>query len=307
MISIIGYGNHVRKNIIPALDRANIKIDSIITKGDVNKEVDGIKLYNDIKQIGSLIVGDIVYIATPISTHYELVIAALNSGKHVICEKPLVENIKHLENVYCLAEKKGVLVYQVEMYKYHKQYLSIKTLIEENDLGQIKFISADFRIPHLNKTDIRYSPLLSGGALMDVGFYPLSFMTSFLDMDEYKHVYSTNQSAHGYHVDLNGMAVWKSNECIATASWAIGSAYKNSVTIEFEKGRMEIERAFSKPHNYESIIKVEINGSIKKEYTFEDDHFVNMFNAIIDGQIDFAQHMEDTKNVVLLMERVRNS
>lgn len=307
MISIIGYGNHVKKNIIPALDRANLEIDAIITKGDTDKKVDGVKVYSDIKNIGSLIDSDIVYIATPISTHYELVIAAINLGKNVICEKPLVENGKQLEYIYQLAEKKEVFVYQVEMYKYHSQYLSIEGLIKQNDFGQVKYISADFRIPHLNNTDIRYNPILSGGALMDVGFYPLSFISSFLDFDEYEHVYSTLQSAPGYSVDLNGISVWKSKESLATATWAIGSAYKNSVIIEFEKGRMEIERAFSKPHDLESKVTINVNGEKEVEHLFKDDHFSNMFNAIINGEIDYAKHMEATRKTILLIEAVRDN
>jgi predicted dehydrogenase len=120
---------------------------------------------------------DAVYIALPISAHAEWAIAALEAGKHVLCEKSLCQNAREAERMKRAAEASGRVLMDAFHYRYHPMFEAAKHCVDSGELGAIKHIDARFHVkgpvsPH----DIRKIYDLGGGVTMDIGCYPLSWL-----------------------------------------------------------------------------------------------------------------------------------
>lgn len=118
---------------------------------------------------------DAVYIPLPNSMHCEWAIRAMQAGKHVLCEKPLGVSAAEVREMFAAAEKHGK--HLVEAYPYLAQPYNIKTieLIRAGELGTLKLFQASFGFT-VGSVNIRLDPALGGGALFDVGCYPVSFV-----------------------------------------------------------------------------------------------------------------------------------
>lgn len=304
-IAIIGFGNHVKKNILPCFSKLNVKIKSVVVT-NLNKyshqEIQEFILTDDIDVVlsdGSL---DFVYIATPISTHYELSLKCLKNKISVICEKPITTNKRDLGILIETAKENFCRIEQVEMYKYHNQFKAVKDIIDSKKFGTVKSANFNFKIPHLDVSDIRYDRAKAGGALFDVGFYPLSALLALFPSS--KMIFSHISSEKWCDVDLNGIAIFEDDHnSVFTCNWSIGSCYQNKIQIEFPKHRLEIDRAFSKSESYESnLVIVDQYGVEEVVDTGKHNHFVNMFESLFSNR----QTLTDF-NVISLIESIHTN
>jgi predicted dehydrogenase len=119
---------------------------------------------------------DAVYISLPNSLHAEWTVRAARAGKHVLCEKPLCLGVAECDEIVAAAESAGVVVAEALMYLYHPLLHRAQQLVKEGALGQITLVRGayTFFLDRLN--DVRWRPELGGGALWDVGSYPVSFI-----------------------------------------------------------------------------------------------------------------------------------
>ena len=115
-----------------------------------------------------------VYIATPHSHHYEHAKLCIEHGKHVLCEKAFTMNAKQAEEICALAKEKGVLITEAIWTRYMPARKIIQDLLEEGVIGEVRTLTANlsYRICEVERV-IR--PELAGGALLDIGIYPLNF------------------------------------------------------------------------------------------------------------------------------------
>src|SRR5262245_9159437 len=116
-----------------------------------------------------------VYIGLPNSLHAEWTIAAVRAGKHVLCEKPLAVSRAEAEAMFEAARAAGVWLMEAFMYRFHPQTLRVQELITSGAIGQVRLIRAIFCFTVADPNNVRLSAELAGGALMDVGCYPLNF------------------------------------------------------------------------------------------------------------------------------------
>lgn len=117
---------------------------------------------------------DLVYIAVPHSHHHQWTIAALNAGKHVLCEKAFAANTKQAKEMIELAESKGILLAEAIWTRYMPSCKMLKEIIESGTIGEVMTVSANlgYRID-MNERVIK--PELAGGALLDLTVYTLNF------------------------------------------------------------------------------------------------------------------------------------
>lgn len=119
---------------------------------------------------------DIVYIATPHSYHYAHTILCLEAGKHVLCEKPFTVNTGQLRKLITLAQKKQLFLMEALWSKFLPGVIKTKELIDAGVIGEAVTLNVDFGIHFPFDAEHRiYNPLLAGGALLDLGIYPLYF------------------------------------------------------------------------------------------------------------------------------------
>jgi predicted dehydrogenase len=124
---------------------------------------------------------DVVYIATPHNLHYENMLLCLEAGKHVLCEKPLTLNARQAAECIALARGKGLFLMEAMWMRFFPSIAQVQDWIQAGEIGTVRMVSADFcvDIPYHPEGRL-YNPELGGGALLDLGIYPLSLATLLL-------------------------------------------------------------------------------------------------------------------------------
>jgi predicted dehydrogenase len=114
---------------------------------------------------------DAIYNPLPNGLHAEWTIAALEAGKHVLCEKPFTANAKEAEGVAAVATRTGLVVMEAFHYRYHPLAQRMRDIVDSGELGTIRRVETALCFPLPKFSDIRYQYDLAGGATMDVGTY----------------------------------------------------------------------------------------------------------------------------------------
>lgn len=117
---------------------------------------------------------ELIYIATPHSHHYQHIKMCLDAGKHVLCEKSFTVNEKQAAEVFRIAKEKNLLLTEAIWTRYMPSRRMIDDLLAEKAIGDVNKMTANLNYPLLHKERI-VKPELAGGALLDVGIYPLNF------------------------------------------------------------------------------------------------------------------------------------
>ena len=126
---------------------------------------------------------DAIYNPLPNGLHAEWTIAALEAGKHVLCEKPFTSNANEAEAVAAVAQRTGLVVMEAFHYRYHPLAHRMRQIVESGELGAIRRVDTSLCFPLPKFSDIRYQYDLAGGATMDVGTYTVH-MARLLGLEE---------------------------------------------------------------------------------------------------------------------------
>lgn len=119
---------------------------------------------------------DAIYVPLPNNLHAVWSIRAAEAGKHVLCEKPLAATAAEARAVFEAAKANGVFAVEAYPYRAQSQTLKMRELLAANTIGRLQLIQASFGFPLTDSANIRMSPGLAGGALMDAGSYPVSLV-----------------------------------------------------------------------------------------------------------------------------------
>jgi predicted dehydrogenase len=116
---------------------------------------------------------DAVYIALPNSLHAEWTIAALRAGKPVLCEKPLTGSLADTQRVLEVARQSGTLLWEAFVFPFQDQMARVRAALAGGAIGELREIHSDFHFKVGRPDNIRLFADLAGGALNDVGCYPI--------------------------------------------------------------------------------------------------------------------------------------
>jgi predicted dehydrogenase len=122
---------------------------------------------------------DAVYNPLPNGLHGRWTRAALNAGKHVLCEKPFTANADEASEIADLAAKSDRVVMEAFHYRYHPMTLRTEQIIASGVIGKLRRVEAALCFPLPRLSDIRYNYPLAGGALMDAGCYAVHIVRTF--------------------------------------------------------------------------------------------------------------------------------
>ncbi len=119
---------------------------------------------------------DVVYISSPHPFHYENAVLALNAGKHVLVEKPFAMNARQAREIVDLAASRGLVALEAMWTRYLPHMVRIRELLRAGALGDVRTVMADHNQNLPKEPEHRLNdPALGGGALLDLGIYPVSF------------------------------------------------------------------------------------------------------------------------------------
>ena len=158
----------VEVTAIAARDRA--KAERFAGKHGISKVHDSYQALIDDPTI------DAVYNPLPNGLHGRWTIAALERGKHVLCEKPFTANADEAEAVAAVAGRSGRVVMEAFHYRYHPLIGRILDIIRTGELGKVRHVETQMIIPLPSRNDIRWQLDLAGGSAMDVGCYTIHLL-----------------------------------------------------------------------------------------------------------------------------------
>ena len=119
---------------------------------------------------------DAIYNPLPNNLHAEWSIRAIESGKHVLCEKPLATTPDDARAMFAAAHRAKVILVEGYPYRAQPQTIRLRGLLAEGAIGNVRYIQASIGFPMSDPKNIRLNPELAGGALMDAGCYPVSLV-----------------------------------------------------------------------------------------------------------------------------------
>lgn len=119
---------------------------------------------------------DVIYIGLPNSAHLPWALAALAAGKHVLCEKPLTLNASQVAQLQAAQRIHGRVAMEAFMYRFHPVIERLRALVRDGAIGPLRLMRGVFAFTLDKADDPRWDPALGGGALYDVGCYPIDLM-----------------------------------------------------------------------------------------------------------------------------------
>jgi predicted dehydrogenase len=223
------------------------------------------KHYTDFQQFLNDSSIDIVYIGSPNHCHYPQVIQSLNAGKHVLCEKPLAINAEQVSEMIAAAKRNNVFLMEALWTRFLPSFITCKNIIDNNTIGIIQTIDAElsFTIP-FNRTGRHYSLDQGGGALLDLGIYPV-FLA--LEIGGQPLNAAAQADFHLSGVDETcAMQFTHSNGCASILKSSFLYLGKNEAVITGTKGKVTLRNLWHKPTTIELFL---FHNSNSKLYTSE--------------------------------------
>ena len=202
---------------------------------------------------------DAIYNPLPNHLHLEWTMAAIAAGKHVLCEKPLGLNAEEARTMVDAARAAGVILTEAFMYRWHPQWVRTKELIDEGRIGDIVGIHSWFSYYGDDPTNIRHFPEMGGGALMDIGCYPIH-ATRLLLGDSPDKVFSAMRIHPEFGVDVATSAILDYGHAQSVFTVSTQAANTQSVSIQGTKGSITVEPAFNIPIDLPGAIMVTGDG-----------------------------------------------
>ncbi|RZU51619.1 putative dehydrogenase [Krasilnikovia cinnamomea] len=222
---------------------------------------------------------DAVYVPLPAALHHEWVCRAIRAGKHVLAEKPLTTTLAETEEAVALARDAGLVLRENFMFVHHSQHRHVRALIADGAVGRVRAVTARFAVPPRPPGDIRLQRHLGGGALNDVGVYPLraaqlllgpelTVRTAELDVDE------------RLGVDLGGrVLVQGPDDMSAHLTFGMAHDYTSRYEVDGDLGRIRLDHAFTPAATHRPTVHVERQGTVREVVLPADDQCSNTLAA----------------------------
>ena len=143
-----------------------------------------------------------IYISLPNNVHASIASRALLAGKAVLCEKPLTMNYQESEELVRVSKASSSLLVEAIWFRWHPRLIKACEQIAAGVIGEITQIDAAFTYVNNNKENYRFDPALGGGALLDLGPYPLHLIASLFGSEARVELLEVNQDIGPSGVDL---------------------------------------------------------------------------------------------------------
>ncbi|MEP6618195.1 MAG: Gfo/Idh/MocA family oxidoreductase [bacterium] len=189
---------------------------------------------------------DAIYNPLPNHLHVPWTIKAAESGKHVLCEKPLALSASEARELLAVRDRTGVLIAEAFMVRAHPQWAAVRELIAEGRVGDLRLVSGHFSYFRRDPSDVRSKVEWGGGALLDIGCYPITLSRWLFD-EEPSGVIAVLERDPDMHVDRLVSCMLKFPSGQATFSCGGQLVSYQRMQIFGTSGRIEVEIPFNAP------------------------------------------------------------
>jgi predicted dehydrogenase len=177
---VLGVAAIATKKVIPAMQQSsNCEVVAIASRdrgraAEAAGSLDIARHYGSYQDLLDDEDVEAVYVPLPNNLHAEWTIRAAKAGKHVLCEKPLAMSAAEAATVAIACEHADVLLMEAFMYRLHPQWVRARELVAAGRIGELRAINAVFTYHNVDPANIRNVAEYGGGALMDIGCYPIN-------------------------------------------------------------------------------------------------------------------------------------
>jgi predicted dehydrogenase len=186
---------------------------------------------------------DALYIPLPNSLHAEWTIRALAAGKPVLCEKPLCGTLPDTERTLAAARQAGTLLWEAFAFPFHPQLTQIRQLVADGAIGELMEIKSNFHFPVSRPDNIRYARDLQGGALLDVGCYPIRLAAELFGAAHQSAWATAIRGGQDVDVDIWGALGYPAGRRLLL-SCGFGRSYDAFTTLEGTAGQIHVTNPF---------------------------------------------------------------
>ncbi len=283
-VGVMGCASIARRRMLPAMAAsADVKVVAIASREGARaaelaaeygcRPVIGYEALLDLEDV------DAVYIPLPLSLHARWTRAALLAGKHVLAEKPLSTDPDSSRDLLKLAQDSALVVMENVMFIHHSQHAAVRQMLADGMIGEIRSMQATFAIPPPPGYDIRYDPDLCGGAVWDVGVYPVRAAVHLLG-GGLRVAGAFLTASPGQRVDTSGSALlYRPDGVTALLSFGIEHAYTSRYEFHGSDGRLSVAHAFTPPASHVPVVTVQQGQASKEFHLAPDDQVANTLAA----------------------------
>jgi predicted dehydrogenase len=271
---IIGYGNAAKSFIKAASQVQNVNIYGIssitnfknLIEKKKEKNFQNIQIYNDHINLLSDTKVDAIYVALTNDLHFKWIMNSLNFNKNVLTEKPACTSSVDFEKCNNLSKKKKIILTEAIMYRHHPQTLKIVDIIKSGLMGKVKSIKnfcgfdigkkiLGIEIKKLNYNSRLLNKNLGGGAILDLGCYPLSMSILIAGINnpriQIEKVISKKKKIGKSNVDeVATIELSFTNKIYSYSQVAIRKKLDDLVLIEGTKGHLKVTNPWLPDKNF---------------------------------------------------------
>ncbi|MFJ5935413.1 Gfo/Idh/MocA family protein [Streptomyces sp. NPDC093071] len=210
---------------------------------------------------------DVVYVATPHHAHRTAAGLALEAGKAVLCEKALTLNAREAAELVALARDRGLFLMEAMWMYCNPLIRRIAELVRDGAVGEVRTVQADFGLAGPFGADHRLrDPKTGGGALLDLGVYPVSFAQLLLGEPDSVQAHAL-LSPEGVDLNTAMLLGWSGTGASALLSCSIAADTPLTASVTGSLGRIDVPRGFFFPERF----TLHRNGAEPEEFVAEAD------------------------------------
>jgi predicted dehydrogenase len=249
---VLGVANIAVKQVIPAMQQGHWSQITAIASRDIAKAKRAAQLLGIPKAYGSyeeLLADDeieAIYNPLPIHLHVPWTIKAAEAGKHVLCEKPISLNAREAEMLLAVRDRTDMKIQEAFMVLTHPQWHGVRKLLRSGRIGEVRSVSGYFSYFNRDPKNIRNDPRIGGGALMDIGCYPITLSRFIFEAEPLK-VLALIDRDPDMGIDRLSSAVldFASGQSVFTCSTQLAPYQR--MNIFGATGQIEVEIPFNAP------------------------------------------------------------
>jgi predicted dehydrogenase len=229
---------------------------------------------------------DLVYVATPPAAHADIAIKALRAGKHVLVEKPFAMNAAEANRVFEAAARAGRQVFEAFHYRHHALWHRIVEICRSGALGRVVSLDAAFHAPIPKTADeFRWNASLGGGALMDLGCYPLQWVRVATG-EEPAVEQASMRVVDGVDAETSAVLRFPGGATATVACRMDGDAFVALLNVTGERGAIKVLNPLAPQMGHK--LDIDIGGKMRSETVEGPSTFAAQLQAVAATLLDGA-------------------
>lgn len=217
---------------------------------------------------------DIVYIATLHTGHYNDSLLCLTHGKHVLCEKPIAMNSMQFERMVEVAKREKVFFMEALWTRFVPSFKNLLEMYNRGAIGTLRMITADFCInPPYSRSSRLFNPVMGGGALLDIGIYPvfLALEIAGMPLD-----ITTTAILDEHNIDtICAITMKHERNIVSQLSCASRTNGRIEALLHGSTGMLQLQKCWHQP----TILTMTPDGNVAEDTIFNEDGFGYQYEA----------------------------